>query len=84
MLPDEKFNYCLISCAQLLAEPDGTLLLPFSFGKNAKEPMSVMVARCKFDGQRLTYVRHGNAFSLNVERGLCEPSLIKFGIVNKV
>ena len=78
MPPDEKFNYCLSSCAQWLAEPDSTLLLPFSFGKNSKEPMSVLVARCKFDGQRLTYVRHGNTLSLNVERGLCEPSLIKF------
>jgi hypothetical protein len=32
-----------------------------------------------FDGKQLRYIRHGNEFDLNVERGLVEPSIVFFG-----
>jgi len=78
MPPDSKFNYARNACAQWLVEPDGTLLVPFYFGPSAGTPNSVTVVRCSFDGQQLKYIEHGTELSLNVVRGLCEPSLAFF------
>lgn len=75
MPPDAKFNFARNACAQWLVEPDGTLLVPLYFGPDATTPHSVTVARCSFDGEELRYVEHGDEMSLNVVRGLCEPSL---------
>lgn len=78
MPDDDKFNSARNACSQWLVEPDGTLLVPIYFG--AKDaPASVTVARCAFDGRKLTYLKHGDETSLNVVRGLCEPSLVAFG-----
>ena len=41
-------------------------------------PASVTVLHCAFDGQKLTYLKHGDELSLNVVRGLCEPSIVAF------
>jgi hypothetical protein len=76
--PDEQFEFARNACAQWLVQPDGTLLVPLYIGRNAKDPASVTVAECRFDGTKLSYVRHGNVLQLNVVRGLCEPSLIAF------
>ena len=78
MPPGDEFNFALCACAQWLAEADGTVLLPFYVGKNAREPWSVTVVQCSFDGEQLEYMRHGNVMSLDVVRGLVEPSLVKF------
>jgi hypothetical protein len=75
---DDRFNMARNACSQWLVDTDGTLLVPIYFASSAGEPASVTVARCRFDGQKLHYVEHGNEMSLNVVRGLCEPSLIKF------
>lgn len=74
----EKFNFARSACAQWLVEDDGTVLLPFYYGPSATEPYSVTVVQCSFDGSELRYLRHGTEFSLNVERGLVEPSLVRF------
>lgn len=79
MPADAKFNFCRNACAQWLVEADGTLLVPLYFGPDAKQPHAVTVARCRFDGERLTYLRHGDELTLNVVRGLVEPSLTRFG-----
>ena len=79
MPPDAKFDFARCACCQWLVEPDGTLLLPIYFGKSASEPASVTVVRSKFDGERLTYLEHGTELELDVVRGLCEPSLVRFG-----
>lgn len=76
--PDEQFHFARCACAQWLVRPDGTLLLPLYIGRNASEPFAVTVAQCAFDGRELRYVRHGNVLRLNVERGLCEPSIAHF------
>lgn len=78
MPADETYNYACSACAQWLVEPDGTLLLPFYHGPNSKTPFSVTVARCTFDGTDIQFKSAGNTLALNIERGLFEPSLIKF------
>ncbi len=78
MPPDDKFNFARSACAQWLVQPDGTLLLPFYFSGSASEPHSVTVVQCSFDGDELSYVRHGDEIELSVERGLVEPSLAHY------
>ncbi len=75
---DERFNFARHACSQWLVQPDGTLLVPLYIGRNRSEPFSVTVAECEFDGTTLRYRRHGNIMSLNVKRGLYEPSLASF------
>ncbi len=79
-MPDApKFNFSRNACAQWLVEDDGTLLLPLYFGVNAADDYSVTVARCRFDGETLGYVEHGTEMTVSGGRGLCEPSLARFG-----
>ena len=78
MPEEDQFNFARSACAQFLVEPDGSLLLPFYIGANAREPHSVTVVRCSFDGTTLKYTGHGNVMALNVVRGLVEPSLVRF------
>lgn len=78
-MPDaDRFNFARSACAQWLVRNDGNLLLPFYFGRNAKEPFSVTVVQCSFDGTELKYLRHGTELALKVDRGLVEPSLALF------
>ncbi len=74
----DEFNFARNACAQWLVEPDGTVLLPFYIGTSTREPRSVTVVRCSFDGRQLKYTQHGNVMSLDVVRGLVEPSLVEF------
>lgn len=73
----EEFNFARSACAQFVVEADGTLLLPFYIAKSAKVPYATTVVRCSFDGENLKYKEHGDVLSLNVARGLYEPSLIR-------
>jgi hypothetical protein len=75
---DEEFNFARNACAQWLVKPDGALLVPLYIGKSAKDRYSTTVAECRFDGAKLTFVRHGDVLRLDVARGLYEPSLIAF------
>ena len=70
MPDDDKFNMARNACAQWLVQPDGTLLVPIYFAKAPNVPASVTVLHCAFDGQKLTYLKHGDELSLNVVRGL--------------
>lgn len=78
MPADEQFNYARSACSQFLVEKDGSVLLPFYIGINAKTPWSIIVAKFSFDGTHLKYQEHGNVMPLNAGRGFGEPSLIKF------
>ncbi|MBM4073207.1 MAG: exo-alpha-sialidase [Planctomycetes bacterium] len=79
MPADDKWNFARSACAQGLVQADGTLLLPFYFGRDAATKEShVTVVRCSFDGREVKYQRNGTELTLNVERGLNEPSLIGF------
>lgn len=75
---DEQFNFARNACSQWLVQPDGKLLVPLYVGRNSSEPFSTTVAECRFDGEKLTYLRHGTVLKLNLARGLYEPSLIAF------
>ena len=78
MPADEKFNMARNACSQWLVQSDGAVLLPIYFSKRPGQPASVTVVQCVFDGQKLSYVKHGDELSLAVVRGLCEPSLAAF------
>lgn len=74
----EEFNFARNACAQWVAKPDGTLLVPLYIGTSAKDRYSTTVAECRFDGEEMTFVRNGNILRLQVARGLYEPSLVSF------
>jgi hypothetical protein len=78
-LPEgELFNFARNACAQWLVKPDGHLLVPLYVGPGTQKPFSTTVAECRFDGENLNYVRHGDVLRLDVARGLYEPSLVAF------
>ena len=71
-------------CSQIHELPSGDLLIPFYFNsyENAKDPWhscsTVSVMRCSFDGKDIKMQEIGNCLSVDVPRGLGEPSIIKF------
>lgn len=76
---DDQFNFARNACAQWLVRPNGNLLVPLYISTSVKQRFSTTVAECRFDGDQLTYFKHGNVLSLDVARGLYEPSLTTFG-----
>lgn len=76
---DDQFNFARNACAQWLVRPNGNLLVPLYISTSVKQRFSTTVAECRFDGNQLTYLKHGNMLSLDVARGLYEPSLATFG-----
>lgn len=65
--------------AQRYDEKDGTILVPVGY-KPDNGNSGICVLRCKFDGEALTYVAHGNFIRLDdTTRGFSEPSVTKFG-----
>ena len=67
-------------CHQRVDLPNGEILLPIRYRKDAKvRDYTTIVARCRFDGEKLTYVEHGSEFTIPRERGLYEPSITAFG-----
>lgn len=66
-------------CHQRVDLPNGEILLPIRYRKDpAVRYYTTIVARCRFDGTKLTYVEHGSEFTLPRERGLYEPSVSTF------
>ncbi len=66
-------------CHQRVDLPNGEILLPIRYRKDPKvRHYTTMVARCRFDGEKLTYVEHGSEFMIPRERGLYEPSVAAF------
>lgn len=67
-------------CHQRVDLAGGEILLPIRYQKRAKPRIyTTIVARCRFDGETLTYVEHGSEHSIPTGRGLYEPSLTRFG-----
>lgn len=59
--------------------PNGDILLPVRYRKDPKSrAYTTVVARCKFDGETLTYLEHGSELTLPRDRGLYEPSVTGF------
>lgn len=66
-------------CTQRVDLPGGDILLPIRYWRDpAKHNYTSIVARCAFDGQTLTYKKHGSEHSIPEGRGLYEPSLTTF------
>ena len=68
-------------CCQRHDLQGGEILLPIRYSTlTGGQRYTTIVARCRFDGRRLTYIRHGSELSLAAEqgRGLYEPSLTAF------
>ncbi|MBN2216752.1 MAG: exo-alpha-sialidase [Pirellulales bacterium] len=59
--------------------PNGDILLPIYYKEPRATNYSSTVVRCRFDGRNLTYVEHGDELTVNLPRGLCEPSLTRLG-----
>ena len=79
-MPDEpKFENAGAGSVQRLDLAGGDILLPIYFKEPKARQYSTTVCRCRFDGETLTYIEHGSELSVNVKRGLYEPSITKFG-----
>jgi len=75
-MPDaEKFYSAGAGSTQRVDLPNGDLLIPVYYKAKADRTYSTTVMRCRFDGQRLSYVEHGSELKCAVPRGFCEPSL---------
>lgn len=82
IMPDEyKYFNSGSGCGQWLVHDDGKLLIPAYFkGKDdTSKCYSSTILHCRFDGEHLTYDKHGEELSWKVPRGVYEPSLTYFG-----
>lgn len=78
-LPDEpRFANAGAGSVQRFDRPDETVLLPIYFKEKEAPRFHSTVLRCRFDGQTLEYVEHGSELTIDVGRGLYEPSLTFF------
>jgi hypothetical protein len=66
-------------CTQRVDLPNGDILLPVRYWRDPKKHnYTSAVARCQFDGESLTYKKHGTELNIPAGRGLYEPSLTEF------
>lgn len=72
---DTKFYISGPGCAQWLVQDDGNILLPIYYKSSQSGAYSVTVLKCSFDGESVLALDYGNDMHLDVERGLCEPSI---------
>ena len=86
VMPDEnKYFSSGAGCTQILELDSGELLIPFYFNnyENACDPWhscsSVAVMRCSFDGEEIKCLEVGDELTVDIPRGLGEPSIVKFG-----
>ncbi len=72
-------------CCQCYELCDGDILVPITYRNYEtacdpwNRPSNVAVLRCSFDGRKLVAKEMGNSLSVDAERGLGEPSVIKCG-----
>ncbi|HRI87462.1 MAG TPA: sialidase family protein [Candidatus Hydrogenedentes bacterium] len=72
---DTKFYISGPGCSQWLVQDDGNILLPIYYKSSETGVYSVTTLKCSFDGETVRPLEYGNDMHLNVERGLCEPSI---------
>ena len=75
----DKFFLHGSGCSQWVCKADGRLLVPVYYAGPGDEQYASTVLLCEFDGETMTCTEHGDELRLDVERGLCEPSLIECG-----
>ncbi len=78
-MPDKpEFYNAGAGSTQRVDLSNGDILLPFYFKAKGESLSSAAVMRCRFDGETLRYVEHGNKMTVAEERGMGEPSLASF------
>lgn len=68
-------------CTQWLVKEDGTILLPIYFMKNQSDNdknYATTVVHLRFDGTQMEFIQHGDILTLDIPRGLCEPSIAEY------
>lgn len=75
----EGYENCGNGCGQSIEAENGDLLIPVYYLKDGINPMfgisSASVMRCTFDGETIEFAEIGNELSLDITRGLGEPSV---------
>ena len=71
-------------CTQIVECDNGDILMPIYYKarSEASSPnscFSASVVRCSFDGETMRFIEIGDRISTSVPRGICEPSLARFG-----
>lgn len=77
-LPETTNRFFLVApgCVQWLVEPNGELLIPIYFRGPKGSDFKSTVLRCRFDGDELSYLSHGDELAMVGGRGYCEPSMV--------
>jgi lysophospholipase L1-like esterase len=79
-MPNEaKFFNSGAGCVQRFDLENGDILLPIYFKAKEDKFYRVTVLRCTFDGTALKFIEQGNELTLEVGRGVYEPSLTRCG-----
>jgi len=86
MVDEDRFFWACAGCVERVHLEDGHVLQPIYFmdrdavGENYwKSTFRVVVLKCRFDGSRMSIVDLGDELAVEEPRGLCEPSLVRFG-----
>lgn len=75
---DPRFDRVAAGCVQWLTTREGGILLPVYFRAPRDKVYSSAVLHCRFDGEKLEYVRRSKSLTVTDPRGLYEPSLAEF------
>jgi hypothetical protein len=69
----------MCGCAQRYTLDSGDVIVPLTFAPTGRKDRSVTTVRYSFDGENLSFQEAGRELRLEVNRGLLEPSITKFG-----
>ncbi|MFW5915786.1 MAG: exo-alpha-sialidase [Planctomycetota bacterium] len=79
-IPDHPHgDVAVAGSVQRLERNNGRILLPLSCRLRDEKVRTTCVAECEFDGEKLEVLRLGNGLSVDVARGLYEPSVARVG-----
>jgi hypothetical protein len=74
-MPD-GYNRCGNGSGQSVELENGDILIPVYYKKDNLSNMYSMVLRCSFDGENISILEMGQPLTINIERGLYEPSIV--------
>ncbi|MCB1234897.1 MAG: exo-alpha-sialidase [Verrucomicrobiae bacterium] len=79
-MPDEpRFQNAGAGSVQRVDLPDGDVLVPVYCKRPEDKAYGTVVLRCGFDGSELVFKEYGDELKVEIDRGLYEPSLTRFG-----
>jgi hypothetical protein len=74
----DEYSIYTAGCAQRHTFENGEILLPMSFRRKGDTAAQVTTARLTYDGETCTIVETGSVLTLDVKRGLLEPSVVEW------